>query len=101
MPGPIVPSPAPTPRAIDLIALAVLSELALPWANGTRVLRSSPRRSIAAPLVYPSVFRRGRATEVDGGERGEDERLQSGDQHDLEGVEGDRHREGEDADGGE
>src|SRR3954467_8118699 len=81
MPGPIVPRPAPTPSAIDLIALAV-SWLPPAWA----------RRLVMVDMGSPLVaFGGRRAAEIDGCKRGEDERLQGRDQHDLEEVE--RHRD--------
>src|SRR5436853_7821188 len=76
-PGPIVPRPAPTPRAIDLIALAV-SWPPPAWAKKCAMDDMGP------PLV---PFGGRCAAEVDGCERCEDERLQGRDQHDLEEVE--------------
>src|SRR3954447_1644824 len=74
MPGPIVPRPAPTPSAIDLIAFAV-SWLPPAWA----------RRLVMVDMGSPLVaFGGGRTAEVDGCERCKDERLQGRDQHDLE-----------------
>src|SRR5215208_108204 len=73
MPGPIVPSPAPTPSAMPF-----------PWAiTGTR--------AVSVSSICPSslVFR-GRLTDVDGGEDGEDEGLKARDQDYLEDEEGDR-----------
>src|SRR2546421_22042 len=85
MPGPIVPRPAPTPSAIDLIALAV-SWLPPAWAT------TSVMTDIGSSLV---AFGGRRAAEVDGCKRGEDEGLQGRDQADLEQEErdGDRQRE--------
>src|SRR3954470_22250669 len=82
MPGPMVPSPAPTPSAIDLIALAVS---ALPPACARTLLMSD----MGSPLV---ALGGSRAAEIDGCKRCEDECLQSRDQHDLEQVERNRDR---------
>src|SRR3954452_13979105 len=81
MPGPIVPRPAPTPSAIDLIALAVSA------SAKTYVMTEA----MGSPLV---ALGGRRAAEIDGCESCEDERLQGRDQHDLEQVErhGDRRR---------
>src|SRR3954451_8233314 len=83
MPGPMVPRPAPTPRAIDLMAFAVSWLPA--WAM-TFVMSD-----MGSPLV---ALGGRRAAEIDGCESCEDERLQGRDQHDLEQVErhGDRRR---------
>src|SRR3954447_683797 len=82
MPGPIVPRPAPTPRAIDLIALAV-SWLPPAWA-----------RTVLMTDIGSSLVALGgrRSAEIDGCESCEDEGLQGRDQHDLEQIErnGDR-----------
>src|SRR5215212_5101552 len=88
MPGPIVPRPAPTPRAIDLISLP------LPWAMTSSV--------VAVRLtVFLLVSGLDGAAEVDGSESGEDECLQAGDQHDLEDEEDAGDRKCEDAQGSE
>src|SRR4051812_12364055 len=89
MPGPMVPRPAPTPRAIDLIALAGSS----PPACAKTVVMPDRGSSLVA--------RGGRAAEIDGCKRCKDECLQSRDQDDLEEEEGDRDRQGEDAKGRE
>src|SRR5215212_9559470 len=75
MPGPMVPRPAPTPRAMPLV---------LPWAM--TVMRTP---SVSSMRPSSLVFRGG-LTDVDRGEDGEDEGLQAGDQDDLEDEEGDR-----------
>src|SRR5215210_7637995 len=73
MPGPIVPRPAPTPRAMPFV---------LPWAMSVR----TPSVSSMGPS---SLVFRGCLTDVDRGEDGEDEGLKPGDQDDLEDEEGD------------
>src|SRR4051795_11088673 len=92
MPGPIVPRPAPTPSATDLIAVA-WSWLPPAWA----------RRFVMVDMGSPLVAFGGRcATEVDGCERREDERLQGRDQNDLEQEERHCHqRRGHDPERGE
>src|SRR5215204_5548623 len=84
MPGPMVPRPAPTPRAMPFV---------LPWAM--TVVRAP---SVSSMILSSLVFR-GRLTDVDGGEDGEYEGLESCDQHDLEDEEGDRDRERDRPDG--
>src|SRR3954471_14625522 len=81
MPGPIVPSPAPTPRAIDLRPSAVV--FAAPMS-------SVGSRSKEAPFLVPSGVC---LAEVDRCERGKDEGLQCCDQADLEHEERDRDRQ--------
>src|SRR3954451_6691903 len=96
MPGPIVPRPAPTPRAMALPALrpAPSRAVASAWAiRSGRVERSMV-------LLFAFLVRFGdRAAEVDGGERREDEGLKACDQADLEQEEDGRDRHGQDADG--
>src|SRR5919205_765951 len=88
MPGPIVPSPAPTPSAIALIAfprsaLPPLDEPPLACA-------STSGRTVCSDMRTPlSVSLGGRAAEVDRSERGEDECLKAG--HDDELEEEERH----------
>src|SRR3954451_21456136 len=81
MPGPIVPRPAPMPRASDLV---------LPLCAMTSI-------AVAVRLTVSSLVSclGDGAAEVDGSESGEDECLQAGDQHDLEDEEddGDRDRD--------
>src|SRR5919108_877474 len=81
MPGPTVPRPAPTPKAI---ALSPSSDT---WAIGSRM------SSIVVPPSPLSVTSGACLAEVDGCERGEDEGLQRGNQPDLEDEEGDRDRQ--------
>src|SRR3954463_8941987 len=88
MPGPIVPRPAPTPSAIDLIALAVSA------SAKTYVMTEA----MGSPLV---ALGGRRSAEIDGCESCEDECLQSRDQDDLEEEEGDRDGQREDAERGE
>src|SRR3954447_4041579 len=89
-PAPTAPRPPPTPSAMALPSLPVLAE---DWASSKIV----PKRcSIVAPL-FSVAFRR-RFAKVDGGERGEDERLQGCDQPDLEDVDGDAERQRDQAD---
>src|SRR3954451_18854221 len=80
MPGPMVPRPAPTPSAIDLIALAV----------------SASAKSVMTEAMGSSLVTLGgrRSAEIDGCKRCEDEGLQGRDQHDLEQVERNRDRRG-------
>src|SRR6187402_849829 len=74
-PAPTAPRPPPTPRAIALPASAPSSA-----AAKMRV------RNVASTELFSFwlVGLGDRAAEVDGRERGEDERLQRGDQADLE-----------------
>src|SRR3954468_13736991 len=83
MPGPIVPRPAPLPRASDLV---------LPLCAMTSI-------AVAVRLTVSSLVSclGDGAAEVDGSESGEDECLQAGDQHDLEDEEGDGDRDGDHA----
>src|SRR3954454_15533249 len=88
IPAPIEPSPAPTPSAIALPAsLTGVRSVLLAWARGIR------KSAIEQLLLGFSMCLGGRAAEVDGGERGEDERLKSGHQPELEDEEGEGHRE--------
>src|SRR5689334_939046 len=89
MPGPIVPRPAPTPRAIDLRPSAVV--LAAPMS-------SVGSRSKGDSFLVPSG---GCLAEVDRCERRKDERLQSCDQANLEDEEDDRDRQGDQAQEGD
>src|SRR4051812_26062550 len=103
MPGPIVPRPAPTPRAIALPAFVG----SLPCATCRSVCGSMWRsgvRSTCGSLLMGWWSVRGsmaalgrRRAEVDGGQGGEDEGLQRRDQADLEEVEGHGHRPGDHA----
>src|SRR3954470_4452123 len=86
-PAPTAPRPPPTPRAIALPA----SEPASAWAKTVNSGRS--RSSTDGSLVGFGD----RAADVDGRERGEDERLKRGDQSDLEQEERDAERQREDA----
>src|ERR1700735_5253143 len=89
MPGPIVPRPAPTPRAMALIDLAIS---AWPVAAAIRECTNAP--------CCGSVGLGDRAAEVDGCEGGEDERLKCCDQDDLEQEEHHRHGQRDGAKGG-
>src|SRR5215217_5260777 len=81
-PAPTAPRPPPTPRAIALPA----SDPASAWAK-----IETSRESTGSPLR--SVMLGDGAAEVDGGQGGEDERLQRGDQPHLEEEED--HAEGQ------
>src|SRR4051794_26246379 len=87
-PAPTAPRPPPTPSAIALPASDALSALA--WARKRTV---ENRASTGTPLVVLGD----RAAEIDGSQRGEDERLQRGDQADLEHVQRHAERQREDA----
>src|SRR3954453_10929849 len=87
MPGPMVPSPAPTPRAMALPALrpAPSRFAPPPWAmRSGMTVRSMVER---APLSV--AFGSRCAAEVDGSEGREDESLERRDQDDLEREEDD------------
>src|SRR5512133_2105768 len=86
MPGPMVPRPAPMPRAIALPALRPYSWGSAAWA----ICVMTDRSTAIAPLVLGGHG----AAEVDRGQGGEDEGLQRGDQADLEEEEGDGHNAG-------
>src|SRR5687767_6626848 len=90
MPGPIVPRPAPTPRAMAL--RPSVGSAPPPWASGRR----SARRSMGLLVVLG-----GRAPEIDGSESGEDEGLKRRDKPDFEDEEDDRDRQRDDAERGE
>src|SRR5918997_4676563 len=92
MPGPIVPSPAPTPRAIDLRPSVGSAACAM----GIRT-----DRSIGPPWGTTSVASGACLAEVNRRERGEDEGLQGGDQADLEHEERDRDRQRDPSQGGD
>src|SRR5436305_13839 len=94
MPGPIVPRPAPTPSAMAWRPFLGTSWLAA-WASVVSESMSMDESS------FVSVGLGDRLAEVNGCEGGEDERLQRGDQHDLEQEEDDGQRQGDHADGGE
>src|SRR6185295_4413139 len=83
MPGPMVPRPAPIPRAIALPALRPYSWGSAAWA----ICVMTDRSTAVAPLVLGGDG----AAEVDRGQCGEDEGLQRGDQPDLEEEEGHGH----------
>src|SRR2546427_12090694 len=83
----MVPSPAPTPSAIALMALAVGLLAAAAITSGSTDMNP--------PL---SVRLGGRAAEVDRSQGREYEGLQAGDDDDLEEEEDDRHEHGERAD---
>src|SRR3954454_4123793 len=89
MPGPMVPRPAPTPRAMPDRPFDVL------WATRSGMNVRSTARS--APLVVGG----GRAAEVDRGQGGEDEGLQGRYKPDFEDEEDDGDRQGDHAEGRE
>src|SRR4051794_31359422 len=89
MPGPIVPRPAPMPRAMALPALRPYSCGSAAWAIWVIWLMTAV--STACSLV---LFGDG-AAEIDRGEGGEDEALQRGDRAALEEEERDRHDAGD------
>src|SRR4051812_23871601 len=82
MPAPSDPRPMPSPKPSALAALIVS-----PAAN-----------SRCTVLFSFSVRRLDRRADVDGGQGGEDERLDGDDDHDLEDVEGNPDRERDDGD---
>src|SRR5215218_9893785 len=87
----MVPSPAPTPSAMALRPL--LGSAA--WAKSpTTSVRTSTGCSFQSLVVRVHG-----APEVDGGQRGEDEVLKRREQDDLEGVERDRGRQRDRAEG--
>src|SRR3712207_8235274 len=90
----MVPSPAPTPRAMDFRP-ASMSPVAPPppWASSV----ANTVRSTVSSLVMVG----GGPAEVDGGQRREDEGLQRRHQADLEEEEGDGDRQRDDAEGGQ
>src|SRR2546421_7968960 len=90
-PGPIVPRPAPTPRAIDWSPFPLELE---PWAITSVIGCRSIRSSLGGSVSLCGCG----AAYVDGCERCEDECLEGGDQHHLEDEEDDRHRHGDGAD---
>src|SRR5438270_7392847 len=77
MPAPTAPRPTPRPKAI-----------AWPCATCGATFASSVRSKRAS--LVGGLDRR---ADVDGGERSEDEGLDRDDDHDLEQVEGGRHRD--------
>src|SRR3954447_25131158 len=87
MPGPMVPRPAPMPRAMALPALRPYSCGSAAWA----ICVMTDRSTAIAPLVLGGHG----AAEVDRGQGGEDEGLQCGDQAHLEEEEGHRHHAGD------
>src|SRR5258708_37353487 len=84
-PGPTVPRPAATPRAMARRPLAVAS--LLPCA---RIVVTVPR---SMWLLAPLVLLGDRAAEIDRGESGEDEGLQRGHQAHFEDEERQRHEQ--------
>src|SRR5881409_154980 len=77
-PAPSAPRPTPSARPIALPAFVTSPEVAA--------------RSV--DIVPPLVLRLDRRADVDGGQGGEDERLDRDHDHDFEQVEGRRHRHG-------
>src|ERR1700704_2944134 len=91
MPGPIVPRPAPTPSAMAWRPFCTLG-----WVAAVMTGSSTSMVGSSLSVGLPDGL-----AEVDGGEGGEDERLQRGDQHHLEQEEDDGKRQRDDADRGE
>src|SRR5579875_2994758 len=89
-PAPAAPPPAPTPRPMEPPAL-LMSVATLP-RSGWKIDRKW-RNSIFGVAPCWLLVARDRVTEVDRGQDGEDESLQSGDQHGLEEVDGDPERD--------
>src|SRR3954453_24142389 len=87
IPAPIDPRPAPTPRAIPLPA-SVMGARSSDWEACARGLN---RSITCAPFLL--VLLGDRAAEVDGCQGREDERLEGGDQADLEDEEDEGERE--------
>src|SRR5918999_4133928 len=87
-PAPTAPRPPPTPRAIALPASAPSSAAA-----------KMKVRNVASTGIAPFwlVVLGDSAAEVDGRERGEDERLEGRDEADLEQEDGDAERDDHDA----
>src|SRR5438132_4458562 len=81
MPAPSEPRPMPRPKPSACAALMVGEVAASKWSTGSSLVGRLDGRA-----------------DVDGGERGEDERLDGDDDHDLEDVEGDPDRERDDGD---
>src|SRR3954467_1214294 len=88
MPGPMVPRPAPMPRAIALPALR-------PYSAGSAACAISVMSEMSTVLLAPLVLLGDGAAEVDRGEGGEDERLEGRDEADLEEEEGHGHDPGD------
>src|SRR4051794_22007241 len=89
-PAPTAPRPPPTPSAMALPA----SE---PSSAAAKMVDSTAVRKLTAGLLLVGFG--DRAAEVDGRQGGEDERLQRGDEADLEDVDGEAQRQRHDADG--
>src|SRR3954453_12186478 len=89
-PAPAAPRPPPTPRAMDLPAFET---------SPSRAAMIDETVVMVAPWFLVG-FGDG-AAEVDGSQGGEDERLQRGDQPDLEEEEDDPERQGQPAQGGD
>src|SRR5690349_7132178 len=81
IPAPSEPKPMPSPKPSACAALMVGDVAASSWST-----------------VSSLVGRLDRRADVDGGQSGEDERLNRDDDHDLEDVEGDPDRERDDGD---
>src|SRR3954454_13903524 len=100
MPGPMVPRPAPTPSAIAFPASVPYAFRSAACATDTTSLRTPG--STVPPRFGCRTFSRSvtlghGATEVDGRQRGEDERLHGRDQDHFEQEEDDRHGQREDS----
>src|SRR5207247_10563312 len=83
MPTPAPSAPRPTPRA-------------RPMAFPTFVTSPEVAARTVASTWSSLVFRLDRRADVDGGQGGEDERLDRDDDHDFEEIERRRHRHGDD-----
>src|SRR6266516_6780341 len=81
MPAPSEPRPMPRPKPSACAALIVLDVAASRWSTGSYLVGRLDSRA-----------------DVDGGQGGEDERLDGDDDHDLEDVEGDPDRQRDDGD---
>src|SRR5688500_17349294 len=92
MPGPMVPSPAPTPSAMDLRPSAVVFFAA---AISVKAATSTDSSMVRSSLVALGRCR----AEVAGCEGCEDESLKARDKHDLEHEEDDGDRQREHAEG--
>src|SRR6266542_5089723 len=97
-PAPRAPRPTPSARPIALPAFVTSPVVAARTVAITRLLlKSAAPAKPAQPLLVgipsdASVLRLDRGADVDGGQGGEDERLDRDHDHDLEQVERRRHR---------
>src|SRR6476660_5567412 len=105
-PAPSAPRPTPSARPIALPALVTSPDVAARTVAITiPPFQTAAPAKPAQPLLVgiasdASVLRLGRRADVDGGQGGEDERLDRDDDHDFEEVErrrhGDRHHREDD-----